>query len=93
MCRAERRNLQQGMNFRPGRTDETRAAAAAGNERAQRDLPRVEAVEARWAKAEAVELRDPAQLTSSASSDAGYVRAIADAYRGPGDDSRPSSCR
>src|SRR4051794_3083823 len=42
--------------------DETRAAAAGGNERAQLELVSVDQVEARWKKAAAVALTRPSQL-------------------------------
>jgi hypothetical protein len=42
--------------------EDTRAAAAAGNEEAQRDLAGIEQVEARWAKADAIALKRPSQL-------------------------------
>src|SRR5215204_647628 len=43
-------------------SEETRAAAAAGNARAQADLPAVDKRDARLERAEASELRDPDQL-------------------------------
>jgi hypothetical protein len=43
-------------------TDETRAAAAAGNVRAQAELPNVERIERRWREAAATELTAPHAL-------------------------------